>query len=218
MDERSKEDLLEQFRRYLEGADLADSTAAAPATDLYDLFVELAALRNEVKLESRQVKSALDEFRQVFALLQTRLAEPAAAAAPGGDHNDARAPASLRPLLLELLELYDRLASGLQAIENVGRLPWWRRRNPIALGTLAEAQQISIRRLEQILAGQKVISQPCEGSMLDPNNMRVVEVLDRDDLQHGIVVDQVRPGFSWRGELLRPAEVIVNQREDNNND
>ena len=40
-------------------------------TDWYSLFAELVALKNEILLESRQIKAALDEFRAVFEALQT---------------------------------------------------------------------------------------------------------------------------------------------------
>src|SRR5208283_4133810 len=37
-------------------------------TDLYSVFVEVAGLRSEVRTESRLVKEALDQFRDVFDL------------------------------------------------------------------------------------------------------------------------------------------------------
>jgi molecular chaperone GrpE len=61
MDESKKAELLTEFETYLQSVDEIEDTNT---TDLFALFTELAALRNEVKLESRQVKKALDMFKQ----------------------------------------------------------------------------------------------------------------------------------------------------------
>ena len=88
-------------------------TAGAEA-DLFSVFVELAALRNEVRTESRLVKEALDQFRGVFDTLQSSHAtlEQELKRAQAEAHERGRA--LLRPLLLDLLDLRDRLAAGLQ--------------------------------------------------------------------------------------------------------
>ncbi len=54
MDQSTKEKLIEQFREYLETEQINEEKSQQ--TDLFSLFTELAALRNEIKLESRQVK------------------------------------------------------------------------------------------------------------------------------------------------------------------
>ena len=64
--ERIKEELVEQFRAYL---DKDFSSEAADEIDQMSLFRELAGLRNEVRIESRQFKGALDDFRQAFTSL-----------------------------------------------------------------------------------------------------------------------------------------------------
>jgi molecular chaperone GrpE len=44
--------------------------------------------------------------------------------------------------------------------------------------------------------------------------MRVIEVESRPDLAAGFVTGELRKGFVWNDELLRPAEVKVNKRGD----
>ena len=84
MDPSLKETLLDRLSSYLDGLDAADAetaglapTAAAPsadeeARDLFSVFVELAAVRNEARAQARIVKEALDQFRAVFETLQSR--------------------------------------------------------------------------------------------------------------------------------------------------
>ena len=73
MDAAVKETLLDQFRDYLDSLDEVPQTvdAEGPETDLFTVFVELAAMRNEMRTESRLLKEALDEFRGVFGTLQS---------------------------------------------------------------------------------------------------------------------------------------------------
>ena len=106
------------------------------------MFVELAALRNEVRTESRLVKEALDQFRGVFdscgssqATLEQELKRVRAEA-----REQAQAP--LRPLLLDVLDLRDRLAAALQpaptaALVDRLRAGTQRRRGGVAGGAAA---------------------------------------------------------------------------------
>jgi len=45
------------------------------------------------------------------------------------------------------------------------------------------------------------------GQPVDPDRMTVVEVVDAPDRPPGVVVDEVRRGYTWRGRVLRFAEV-----------
>ena len=85
MDPSLKETLLDRLSSYLDGLDAADAETAglaptaaeAPSADeetrdLFSVFVELAAVRNEARAQARIVKEALDQFRAVFETLQSR--------------------------------------------------------------------------------------------------------------------------------------------------
>jgi molecular chaperone GrpE len=220
MDIETKERLLERFRAYLDelpDTGPAETGEAHRPTDLYSLLAELVTLKNEVRLESRQVKTALDEFRAVFETLQAGQTQL------GGELNRARAAlpeqrrVALKPVLLELVELHDRLAAGLRALQNyrpsvLGRLFGLGRRERTLLQAIAQGQDISLRRLEQLLNSQQVVTLPALGQPLDPHTMRAAEVEHRGDVGNGIVTEELRAGYLWQGELLRLAEVKVNRR------
>ncbi len=222
MDIETKEQLLGRFRAYLD--ELADTTLAEPGeenrqTDLYSLFGALAALKNEARLESRQVKTALDEFRAVFETLQTSQAQL------GGELDRARAAlpeqrrAALKPVLLELVELHDRLQAGLRVLQSyrptvLSRLFGLGQRERALLQAIAQGQDISLRRLEQLLNSQQVVALSALGQPLDPHTMRAAEVEQRGDVGNGIVTEELRRGYLWQGELLRLAEVKVNRRPE----
>src|SRR4051794_28819073 len=77
--------------------------------DLYAVFVELAGLRSEVRTESRLVKEALDQFRGVFDLLRTSQVTVQQELDRVRSEAHDREYAILRPLLLDVIDLRDRL-------------------------------------------------------------------------------------------------------------
>ena len=125
MNELLKESLVEQFRAHLDTLDadagprtMADSDVDT-GTDLYSLYVEMAALRSEVRTESRLVKDTLDLVRGVVERGETEQARLAEL-----EHEAAL----LRPLLIDLIEVRDRLAAGVAGPSTpTAAAPWYRR-------------------------------------------------------------------------------------------
>ncbi|WP_295388773.1 nucleotide exchange factor GrpE [uncultured Thiodictyon sp.] len=218
MDAAAREQLLGRFSAYLDGLDegatddAAAATAEAATPDLFTLLAQLAALKNEVKIESRQVKGALDRFRDAFDLVrqaQTRLEEGQTQRAEA--ERRAREDQQ-RDLLLELLELRDRL----QAAANQAHRyrPGWLIRWGGAAGfvaAMAAGLDMNLRRLDDLLARRGVQALRAIGQRFDPHTMHAAEI-GRDPKQvTGVVLAEVRRGFVQGERLLRPAEVVVNR-------
>jgi molecular chaperone GrpE len=221
VDEHHKERLLDQFRCYLDSIDTvpvepdAASDAGAEA-DLFTVFVELSALRNEVRGESRLVKDALDQFRAVFTTLQSSQAALEQELRRRQTEARERERSVLRPLLLELLELRDRLIAGLQ--QPVPRIRWidrFRRRRSDETETWREGLNIMLRRLDRILGDRHVVPIEVVGRPFDARRARVVGTARDAVAGSGIVVEEIRAGFLWDEDLLRTAEVIVNVVDSN---
>ncbi len=212
MDEVTKQQLLEQFRSYLDREDL-DHTSDQPdppTTDLFSLFTELAGLRNEVKLEARQFKTALDQFKTVVDQLQT--------AQTGWrqeleTREQKRRREMTKTFLLEVLEVYDRLAASLTTLNNYQppRWTWWCTREISFIRSVSTGQAMTLRRCEQLLARYQVRPLEVLHHSLDPHCMRAVETDSQPKVENGIVTAELRKGFMWEEELLRPAEVKVNK-------
>jgi molecular chaperone GrpE len=49
----------------------------------------------------------------------------------------------------------------------------------------------------------------CTDEVFDPDVMEAVEVVGDTGRPPGTVVEEVRPGYRWRGRLLRSAQVKV---------
>ena len=219
MDDVAKENLLQQFRQYLDGIDaLPDMTGNEPGSgeaDLFTVFVELAAVRNEVRTESRLVKEALDQFRSTFETLQSAQVtlEEELKCAHAEAHE--RGAALIRPLLLDLLDLRDRLDAALkQTTPSPAKwLDRWRRK-PTEPDNWREGIGITARRLDRILAERRVRRMSLTGERFDPRLARVVDTTADCCAAPGVVVEEVSAGYMWDDDLLRIAEVIVSKSDE----
>jgi molecular chaperone GrpE len=217
LDPTQKESLIEAFRAYLDECvenDTEESDPGDTPVDLHTLLAEMAALKNEIRLESRQFKSMLDEMRQLGEVLREqnerlnreleRAREQAAAAKRQAE----------RGLLLGLLDLRDRLAAGVDA--GAAHRPGFLARLAPAearfADSLAQGLTLTLRRVDELLAGHQVRPLEALGQSLDPHRMRAVGVEAVPGQPDGQVLREVLRGYYQYGELLRAAEVIVNKK------
>lgn len=212
MDEAVRDQLLARFRAYLDTADGAAQESGEDAPDLFTLLAEVAALKTEVKVESRQVKAALDQFRELFELLrqsQGRLEEELAREREAAQMQHQAAE---RELLVELLDLRDRLQAGLSHGE--GYRPGWLARRDGAgevVRGMSEGIAMSLRRLDETLLRRGVRPVDAVGAPFDARTMHAAEVVTDPLRPSGQVVRELRRGFLLGDRLLRVAEVIVNK-------
>jgi len=213
VDDSIKQALLSRFQAYLDRAETAAPEPRTETSDLYSLFVEVAGLRSEVRTESRLVKEALDQFRGVFDTLQAAQAnlqqDLDRARAAARDQADA----TLRPLLLDVIDLRDRLLAAL-ASAATARPGWAGRllRRPASGGEAwQEGLSMTLRRLDQVLLDRRVMPMQLAGQPFDPRRARVVGTSADSAAADGIVLQEVRAGFLWDDRVLRTADVIVSK-------
>ncbi|MBK1722194.1 nucleotide exchange factor GrpE [Thiocystis violacea] len=218
MDEAVKAQLTADFRAYLDrAAEWEDSDEsqsepnAAAGPDLFTLLAELAALKSEVKLESRQVKSALDQFRDLFDSLREREARLEEERDRRREAERAADKRAQKDLLLELLDLRDRLEAGHE--QALRFRPGWlgRRRAKRFVSSMAEGLAMNLRRLEESLTRRGVRPLTVVGRPFDPRTMHAAELAQNPKLPEGHVVAELRKGFLHEDALLRAAEVVVNR-------
>jgi molecular chaperone GrpE len=221
MDGSTRDDLLARFAAYLDdiGDDALDEDSQVlngegRLPDLYSLLAELSALKNEVRLESRQVKTALDQFRDAFDLVRTaqgRLEEGQAQRAEA--ERRARQDAD-RDLILELLDLRDRLQAGHDQARRF-QPTWLARRGGAGafVSGMAEGMAMNLRRLDETLARRGVRPLQVQGERFDPQTMHATEAGCDPTQPEGTVLTELRRGFVQGDRLLRAAEVTVNRWE-----
>ncbi len=214
MDDSIKQALLRRFQAYLEIEDATTPEPRAETSDLYSLFVEVAGLRSEVRTESRLVKEALDQFRGVFDMLQASQAAVQQELDRARSAASDQADAALRPLLLDVIDLRDRLLSAL-ASAAAARPGWAGRllRRPASGGEAwQEGLRMTLRRLDQVLLDRRVAPMRLVGQPFDPRRARVVATVADSSAVEGTVLEEVRAGFLWNNLVLRTADVIVSKK------
>jgi len=214
VDDSIKQALLRRFQAYLEIEDATAPEPRAETSDLYSLFVEVAGLRSEVRTESRLVKEALDQFRGVFDMLQASQAAVQQELDRARSAASDQADAALRPLLLDVIDLRDRLLAALASA--VAARPGWAGRllrRPASGGEAwQEGLRMTLRRLDQVLLDRRVAPMRLVGQPFDPRRARVVATVADSSAVEGTVLEEVRAGFLWNNLVLRTADVIVSKK------
>ena len=215
MDDTIKQALLSRFSAYLDAAEDEPEPPDDPGEtrDLYSVFVEVAGLRSEVRTESRLVKDALYQLRDVFDLLRSSQATVQQELDRARTESRDRERTALRPLLLDVIDLRDRLVTALKLVA-VTRPGWFERRFRRTAPGGAEWQEglrMIVRRLDQVLLDRGVVAIHLAGQPFDPRRARVVATAADASVAEGTVIDEVRTGFLWDDQVLRTAEVIVSK-------
>ena len=213
IDAETQERLIEQVRACLD-TDASEPEDSDPPLDLYTLLAEMAALKNEVRLQARQFKTVLEQMQ---ALGDAQCAQNERLQQ---DLDRARAQATQaksqaeRGLLLGLLELRDRLQAGLdmQAARRPTALQRLLGGDQRFSHSLRQGSALTLQRLDELLDGHRVRPIAAVDQPLDPQCMHAVAVDWAPQTPEGRVLRELRRGYMQGSELLRAAEVIVNKK------
>ncbi|MBI5444682.1 MAG: nucleotide exchange factor GrpE [Deltaproteobacteria bacterium] len=214
----NEDGLLSEFRAWLLSADRAARAGPEPPSrvevpDLSSFYGALIALREEVRRDARQSRRFLEEAaersRAGDADLKTLMDEVRSRLSGSSAQAERRD-------LLELIELRDRAALGLFALEQ--SMARFRRRLRVAglstlFASLRQGQAMLVGRFDETLRARGVEVIPVRGQAFDPSRMKAVEVDRTPGAPEGTVTAELRAGYEREGVVLRPAEVCVARRE-----
>jgi len=215
LDDSIKQALIDRFRGYLDTVEDGEEPPDDPGetADLFSVLVEMAALRSEVRTESRLVKEALEQFRGVFDSLQASQATLQRELDRARTETRDQAQSALRPLLLDVIDLRDRLVAALTL--SAAARPRWRdrlwRRDRSGVAAWQEGLRMTLRRLDQVLLDRRVVATQLAGLPFDPQLARAIGTAADSSVAEGTVIKEVRAGFLWDDQVLRTAEVIVSK-------
>ncbi len=82
-----------------------------------------------------------------------------------------------------------------------------------ALHRVMEGYQLIHARLRRVMQEQGVSRISCVGQVVDPAKMTVVELVDDPHAEPEVVLEEVRPGYIYRGHVLRFAEVRAARKD-----
>lgn len=214
MSEAQKKRLLEEFQSYLDQTDL-DQAHGDTQPDLATLLGEMAGLKAEVKAESRHFKSTLDTLGAALAAIQSDNKALIDELATHQIQLQQQRSEVLRSVLLELVDVYDRLTVGFGMLQNyhpvAALFSHSKKQDVDFIESFKQGQTMTLRRFEQLLQRYHVIPIGCVGKMLDPRTMTAVEIARDTKLDNGVVIEELRKGFLFDDQVLRLAEVKVNK-------
>ncbi len=220
--EDKKNELTLRFRKWLDSFDgiLSESIQFEDNTkkeiDLFTLFSEFIALKNEVKLENRQFKRNADQFKLSLDLLQSGFESLLKEQSSHKETINNLREAVLKSIIIEIFDIRDRIEDSLRILKS-RRYSLFRRifrRKDQVAATLIEGQEMLMNRLDRMLISHGVLPIETENKTLDPHLMRVIEVENYLDKGDGIVLEEIRKGFLLNGTVLRIADVKVNKRKN----
>lgn len=220
---QKKDLLLHQFKNWLDNLPavpepVPDADNLDRQIDLYSLFLEFAALKSEVKIESRQFKSAFDQFESTLSLLKVGYdAIKKGSEVPPVDPAELKA-AVLHKILPEILIIRDRIADSVAILAQLSpkmirkKRKYQKKRQWIQ--KLQEGQAMLLERVDKFLRTQGVTPIAAIGKNFDPHCMQAVAVAQVKNQPNAMVLEEIRKGFLLGDQVLRVAEVKVNKLSD----
>jgi len=211
--------LAEQFNSFLEqnGEDVLTSleqqNTPQNSVTLYSLFSELAALKNEVKRESMQVKDAVGQFTGLLDTLRENNQQLSVELERQQNQDEKTTFAYRLPLLEDVLDLNDSLQHTLESTKKY-KPSWWERRSKRALffrQDMIKGLEITQRRINKILQQHHIDIIPCVGEKLNPHTMKAVKLIKDKKYANGRVLAEIRKGYIHQNNVIRLAEVAVNK-------
>ena len=215
-----KERALADFREWLDEmdgwaapADVDPESVAPepPEPDLRSLFAEFAALRQEVRLQNREQSRAVrelvkaaDGYEAATRLVQRREDDLAA-------FENRIAREAENRCLRSVLEVRDALVRGRDAAVALSQGRGLFRRPPRGVAGVVEGYEIALRRFDRTLSGFGVAPVKTTGHPFDSRTMHAMEIRRVGQTGNGVVVEELRSGFTRNGEVLRVADVAVNR-------
>ena len=211
-----KSRVLEDFRHWLA---VAGEEAAGPDEpdavdcDLRDLLAELAALRQEVRLQNREQARAGRELAAAAERYET-----AARRTERGDEaltalEERASRTAENRCLAAMLEVRDALVRGQDAAVRLRDRRRLFRRRPPGVAGVVEGYELAVRRFDRMLSRFEVRRVETVGQPFDGRVMHAVEARCVAGIEDGRVVEELRSGFVRRDDVLRLADVAVNRRE-----
>ncbi len=187
------------------------------------------SLREETDAAISALREASEQFRSIDAKedeAARRAGEPFAKSLIELDEALDRGRGVIETARRRILE--DSLDEAMSLLRELSRRePWWRRwacgrytrtleeswRRQVGdahrqlFDSLLEGYGLIQNRLQRAMKKEQIQRIACVGQPVDPQCMKVVEVVDEPNRPAGLVLEEVRRGYYWRGQVLRFAEV-----------
>jgi len=149
-----------------------------------DLAAEVGRLKEQLSEERERTVRALADFKNYKRRQEIE--------------GKKQADSGKREIILPLLDIVDDIERSLVRAEQEG-------------GALAEGLNLIYRKVLALLESQDIRPIETQGNLFTPEFHEAVAVKKDRHLKPGTIVRELRKGYLWHGELLRPAQVSVSE-------
>jgi len=209
--------VLQDFKNWLENLSedaIPDDEAMAAECDWRTLFAEFASLRQEVRLQNREQAKIVRDLGKLAEVGQGSIDLLRGHTEELSGLEERIRQAAERRCLLPFLDVRDALVRGRDAAAKVAGGRSLFRRPPSGIQGVIQGYEMAVERFDRALAlaGVRIIQ--TVGRCFNAESMRAVETRMVANVADGVVVEEFLSGFIRGHEVLRPAEVVVNRRQD----
>lgn len=220
IDDMTKEHLASEFRAWLDTLDqdpVAELDANQPAPDLFTFYGELAALRQEISLQSRGAHRNAQEMATVLGDLKVSLTDQSSAIENAAREVKAQVPQARNQgedaVLLELIRIREAYANNANHFATQKLHGFF---TPKADHDMLKQQQqqleLLVKKADDALRRFDVAPVANVGEPFDATTMRAIAVSQQDDGPPGCVTRIFSQGFRRNQKLLTTAEVEVRKQ------
>ena len=218
--DRFKADILADFAQWLDGLDAVeldamrnDGAGPAQGPDLFSLYGELGALRQDVRLHAKASQALRDQVQEVAGALQDgprgNTPDLDQALAVPTDRTDTTVREAQTAVARELVATREGLLRCLETMAEVRLKKPGRRRQRKLLIRLRRPLELLLRKMENSLARLKIRPVAQIGGAFDAKLMRVVGITKGSGSAPGTVTGICRQGYLLDGKTFQTAEVEV---------
>lgn len=159
--------------------------------ELEEKLSELEILRQSLEASRSKEKDLMDQLLRLTAEFQTFR-----------KRSEQRLSDSRRmgreDVLLPVISLCDGLIHAEKASQNAKDV-----------GELKKGLTIVKAQFEKFLTEQGLVTIKTEGEKLDPHRHEAIMQVVKDDMEEGMIVDEIQRGYTLDGQVVRPSRVSV---------
>jgi len=207
-----KQKALADFKTWLADTemDLPSATDVTPDTcDLFSLFSEFTALRQEIRMQNREQHRTLKRLESYTDTYQnnSRLFEKSIASI---DRLESRIWSNCEKKSAgRFFDVRDALIRGHQACTDLSGKRSLFKPKKEDLKNLAKGYEMALRRFDRSLGSMDIYPVKTDNAPFDPRTMKAVGTKKVDGTGKGTVIESVSCGFLKENTVLKFAEVIV---------
>ncbi|HMA84078.1 MAG TPA: nucleotide exchange factor GrpE [Desulfosalsimonadaceae bacterium] len=185
-------------------------TATADSCDLYTLLSEFSALRQEIKMQNREQHRSIQTLTEMADAYQKSMTLFEKSVAGIDQLSENIRTQTEKKAVLPFLDVRDALVRGHRASQAAIEKKRWYRPGLRGIEAVAEGYEMAIRRFDRALSYAGITPVQALDQPFDPKTMKAIGKRSNPEKTANVVLEEQTGGFVKDSEVIRTAEVIVN--------